>query len=82
MRDLTGLATLRLLTLAGIEGLEVTPRNATVSVAQNNPSEAADSQRSVLTSKLPQAIQARHPHTALADIDPIDSDHFSRPLVE
>ena len=52
MRDLTGLATLRLLTLAGIEGLEVTPRNATVSVAQNNSSEAADSQHSDLTSEL------------------------------
>ncbi|PQJ29412.1 hypothetical protein [Rubritalea profundi] len=48
--------------------MKVSPRNATVSVAQNTPSEAADSQRSDLTSELPPAILARHPHTNLADI--------------
>ncbi|PQJ28178.1 hypothetical protein [Rubritalea profundi] len=63
LRDLTGLATLRLLTLASIEDLEVTPRNATVSVAQNNSSEAADSQRSDLTSELRVAFSPGQPST-------------------
>ncbi|MFT5883061.1 MAG: hypothetical protein ACI9FG_001571 [Crocinitomicaceae bacterium] len=37
----------------------VFPRNATVSVAQKKSSEAADSQRSDLTSELPPAIPTR-----------------------
>ena len=51
-----------------LRNVTVSPRNATVSVAQNNPSKAADSQRSDLTSELPPAIQPRHPHTNLVDI--------------
>jgi hypothetical protein len=50
------------------ESNSAAPRSATVSVAQNNSSEAADSQCSDFTSELPRAIQNRHPHTNLADI--------------
>lgn len=42
--------------------------SATVPVAQNIPSEAADPQRSDLTGELPRDIQSRHPHTNQADI--------------
>ncbi len=40
-------------------GFLVDPRSATVSVAQNNPSKAANSQRSDLTSGLPPAIHSQ-----------------------
>ncbi len=58
--------------LAGLDtqywrNVTVTARSATVSVAQNNPSEAADPKRSDLIIELPRAIQSRHPPTNLAE---------------